>query len=136
MLYALTVVAASVLAVADEKDPLVGSWTVVSTKMAERDNPDPNDKGAVFTFKDGKVTIKAQNGEHTVTYKLDTSKKPATIDWVPDDGETKGQTFKGIFAVNKGELKLCFAPSPDKDRPKELSSNKGEETMLLVLKKK
>lgn len=135
MLYALTLMAAIVLPAADEKDPLAGSWAVVSMKMGGRDNPDPDAKDTVVTFKDGKITIKMKTKEESGTYKVDASKKPATIDLVPNDGEGKGKTHKGIFTIDKGELKVCFA-MPEKDRPKELSSKEGEETILIVLKKK
>lgn len=133
MLYALTLVAAGLLVGADEKDPLVGTWTVVSVTHGGQD--DPKAKDSTATFKDGKVSIKEKEGEgHGGAYKVDTSKKPATIDIVPDDGPQKGKTMKGIFAIEKGELKICFAMGDT--RPTALSSKAGEETVLIVFKKK
>jgi uncharacterized protein (TIGR03067 family) len=118
----------------DEKnDPLAGTWIIVS--MTNDGNDRPDHKDAKATFANGKLTLKGTDEkEHTGTYTLDVAKKPATIDLVPADGPHKGKTLKGIFAVDKDELKVCLGQE-GKDRPTELSSKAGSETMLFVLKK-
>src|SRR5947208_2794074 len=107
MLYALTVVAAGLLVGADDAkkdDPLAGAWVVVS--VTHGGNDDAHAKESTVTFADGKFTIKETGGqEHRGTYTLDTNKKPATIDVVPADGPETGMTMKGVFALEKAELK-------------------------------
>src|SRR5437762_13195268 len=136
MLYALIVVAAGLLVGADDAqkdEPPAGAWVV--SALTHGGNDDANAKDSTVTFADGKMTIKETGGkEHRGTYTLDTNKKPATIDVVPADGPETGMTMKGVFALEKAELKLCLA-RPGKDRPTTLNSKAGEETMLVVPKK-
>lgn len=68
------------------------------------------------------------------TYTLQPTRKPATIDLVPADGPHKGKTLKGIFAVEKGALKLCMGKEGE-DRPTAMRSKAGDERVLVVLKK-
>jgi uncharacterized protein (TIGR03067 family) len=136
MLFALTLVAAGLVAGPDDTkktDPLNGTWVVISMTHGGEENVKAKD--STVTFADGKVMIKdkAEDKDHDGTYTLDTTKKPATIDLVPGDGPDKGMTWKGIFTMEKGELKLCMAKA-GKDRP-TVRSKAGDETMLLVLKK-
>jgi uncharacterized protein (TIGR03067 family) len=137
MVYMMTLMATAFLVGADDvkkSDPLTGTWVVIS--VTHGGNDQPNCKESTVSFADGKITIKEKNGglEHVGTYTLDSSKKPATIDLVPGDGSEAGMTLKGLFAVEKDELKLCLAQA-SKDRPTALSSKAGEETTLVVLKK-
>jgi uncharacterized protein (TIGR03067 family) len=114
-------------------DPLTGAWKVVSLVAdgQERDQA----KGTVFTYKDGKVTRKGPRGEQTSTYKIDDSKKPATIDMTAQGGMRDGMTSKGIFEVKGDELKICVAFMPDAERPKEFASEAGSGNILIVLKR-
>jgi squalene-hopene/tetraprenyl-beta-curcumene cyclase len=118
---------------APKTDPLAGTWVVVSTTNGEND--DSQLKGFTATFADGKVTFKSKDGKgHAGTYTLDTGENPATINLVPADGPHKGKTLKGIFAVEKRDLKLCLGKEGE-DRPTAFSSKAGQATVLLVLKK-
>jgi uncharacterized protein (TIGR03067 family) len=137
MLYALTVVAAGLLAGPDDAkkaDPLNGTWVVVSMTHGGEENAKAKD--STVTFADGKIMIKdkAEGKDHSGTYTLDTTKKPPTIDMVPADGPEKGMTMKGVYSLEKGELKICMAQA-GKDRPTALSSKAGDDTMMIVLKK-
>ena len=129
MMYALAVVGLLIGADdAKKNDPLTGTWVVIS--RTQDGNDIARSKDSTITFADGKVTIKTKDGtqEGAGTYTCDTSKKPAEIDVVP----TNEPAMKGIFIVTKDELKVCLSKA---DRPKEFSSNAGEMTMLVVLKK-
>jgi uncharacterized protein (TIGR03067 family) len=88
-------------------------------------------KGMVFTYKDGKLTRKTPRGEQTSTYKIDTSKTPATIDSTGQGGMTR----KGIFEVKGDELKLCMPFMADGERPKAFASEAGSGTLLMTLKR-
>jgi uncharacterized protein (TIGR03067 family) len=120
---------------ADKKDgdPLTGTWKVVSLVAdgQERDQA----KGTFFIYQDGKVTRKGPRGEQKSTYKLDASKKPATIDMTAQGGQRDGMTSKGIFELKGDELKLCIAFMPDAERPKAFASEAGSGNILVVLKK-
>ncbi len=104
---------------ADAKDEaLEGKWKVVSV---ERDGKtDAKWTDGVRTMKDGKYELKPKEGDAvTGGYKLiDTTTTPKEIDFMPDAGQYKGKTLKGIYAIKGDTLKICFA-EPGKDRPKE-----------------
>jgi uncharacterized protein (TIGR03067 family) len=114
-------------------DPLAGTWVVVSATNGGRADSQLRDHTAVFA--DGKVTFRAKDGtEHAAVYTHDARKCPASIDLVPAEGPHKGKTLKGIFAVDKGEMKLCLGKEGE-DRPTAFSSKAGEQTVLFVLKR-
>jgi uncharacterized protein (TIGR03067 family) len=124
---------------AEEKDkgkksdyPLDGVWKVTSLTFNGSEIDDA--KGSKFTFKGPKLTRETPDGPETYSFKLDPTKKPGEVDFVPDQGENKGKTLKGIYSNEKGELKLCLSLSPDAKRPKEFASKDGEELALVVLK--
>jgi squalene-hopene/tetraprenyl-beta-curcumene cyclase len=118
---------------AQEPNPLAGTWVVVSTTNEGKDDSQLKDFTA--SFAGGKVRFRSKDGkEHTGTYVLENSKKPATIDFVPADGPHQGKTLKGIFAVGKQDLKLCLGKE-GQERPTAFSSKPTEATVLLVLKK-
>jgi uncharacterized protein (TIGR03067 family) len=114
-------------------DPLNGTWKVESLVAdgQERDQA----KGTFFVFQDGKMTRKGPRGEQKSTYKVDTSKKPATIDMTAQGGQRDGVTSKGIFEAKGDELKLCIAFMPDAERPKTFAAEGGSGNILVVLKK-
>jgi uncharacterized protein (TIGR03067 family) len=92
-------------------------------------------KGSKFTFKGKKLARQTGDGEETYAFKLDGTKTPGEVDFVPDQGDNKGKTLKGIYSLKDGELKLCLSLSPDGSRPKKFESKDGEEVALVVLKK-
>src|SRR5262249_26541136 len=106
---------------------------VVATTNGGKD--DSQLKDHIATFASGTVTFKSKDGkeQHVAAYTLDTSKKPAAIDFVPADGPHKGITLKAIYVVQKKELKLCVGKEGG-DRPTTFRSKAGEETVLFVLK--
>jgi uncharacterized protein (TIGR03067 family) len=121
--------------VADAKpvDPLAGAWVVVSTRNGGSDDDQLEDDTATFTS--GRVRFRNPQGkEHAAAYTIDLDKTPAAIDLVPDDGPHKGKTLKGIFTIERQDLKLCLGKEGE-ERPAAFRSKTGEATVLLVLRK-
>jgi uncharacterized protein (TIGR03067 family) len=114
-------------------DPLAGTWKVESIVANGQERE--QGKGALYTYKDGKMTRKSPRGEQHSTYKLDPSKKPATIDVTAQGGQRDGMTMKGIYEVKGDELKICLAFMPDAERPKAFASEDGSGNILLTLKR-
>jgi uncharacterized protein (TIGR03067 family) len=129
-------VACVLLLGADDKakkaDPLSGTWKVSSLVAGGEEREQA--KGSVYTFKDGTLTMKGMRGERKSTYKLDASKKPATIDMTAKGGQRDGMTTKGIFEVKGDELKLCFDFMGGDERPKMFDGSNG--SMVLVTLKR
>ena len=60
-----------------------------------------------IVFKDGTMTVKSMVREDVAKFTLDSTKKPAQIDFKPTTGEPK--TTLGIWKVEKGELTVVFS---------------------------
>ena len=65
---------------------------------------------------------------------LDPSKTPKAIDFRPAGGQYKDKTLRGIYEIDGGMLKICFA-EPDKERPAEFNSKAGSGWTLATHKK-
>ena len=76
-------------------------------------------------------------GDRKVKFKLDPGKSPRAIDLIPQDGPDKGKTIYGIYALNKGQLKIC-APNFGGDlnkRPTDFKTTSGDGLGLLTLER-
>jgi uncharacterized protein (TIGR03067 family) len=65
--------------------------------------------------------------------RLDPSKSPREIDITILDGPDKDSTFPGIYALEKGQLRLCY--SHTNDRPKDFKTERGELRELVILER-
>jgi uncharacterized protein (TIGR03067 family) len=112
---------------------LRGTWRL-STGMQAGEVPKGLEK-ALIEILDRKITIKTENDEKPQMFgtilRVDPTQQPATMD-LGYDGEEG--ILKGIYKLDKEVLKLCFS-QPGRDRPREFSSKKGENTILLVLQR-
>ena len=120
-------------AAADAKDELKkfdGTWKVVRAEKEGKVLPDDKAKAIQVTIKDGKITIKDGNDVDVATLKIDPSKSPATIDFIPaDDDKLRAP---GIYAFEGETLKICWS-SVRSERPKEFASKMETETNLFIL---
>jgi uncharacterized protein (TIGR03067 family) len=140
----LTIVFAFLAAAyADEKDKakidpqkLVGTWTYVS---GERDgkkvDADNLKKGSVVITKDT-ITLKSEDGNFVIKYKLDAKKNPAALEMEITEGPVGvGTKTNGIITLKDDELKLCYAAMGG-ETPKEFTAKEGSGNHYFVLKKK
>jgi len=68
--------------------------------------------------------------------RLDPSKSPKEFDFTMLDGPSKGSTFSGIYALENGQLRICYSLTKDpKDRPKDFKTVRGELRELIVLER-
>jgi uncharacterized protein (TIGR03067 family) len=68
------------------------------------------------------------------TIKVDPTRTPKTIDFMPLEGPNKGKTAHGIYEVKPDELRICYA-QPGRDRPTEFASKEGSHVSLRVYKR-
>lgn len=114
-------------------DTFKGVWKIATLTFGGAEQEDW--KGYKFTFKGDKLMAQRPDGDQTYTFKVDSSKNPAEIDLIPEEGENKGKASKGIYQVKDGELKVCIPISPEIDRPKEFASKDGEQIALIIFKR-
>lgn len=116
-----------------DAEKMVGTWTYVSVeKNGQKADNDSIKEGKVTIAKD-KMTLEGSAGTFVLKYKLDTTKKPVTIDMEMTEGGGQGSTAKGIIAVQGDELKLCYSTSDA--APKKFEAKEGSEHRLVILKR-
>jgi RNA polymerase sigma-70 factor (ECF subfamily) len=120
-------------AVSADAKALQGAWKVVGLEVQGKKAPPE-------AFAGGHVIVKGDEmflGDRKVKFKLDPGKTPRAIDLIPQDGPDKGKTIRGIYALEKGRLKLCapnFAGDTNK-RPAEFRTTPGDGLGLLILER-
>jgi uncharacterized protein (TIGR03067 family) len=118
-----------------DQDRLQGTWVVVA---AERDGR-PLDRikgGKLMIDGNGFVIQTASGAELKGTFMLDPTKKPKAMDLQHDAGLLRDKTWKAIYQVDGGDLKICYAEADSgKDRPTEFTTALGSGFLLTVLKR-
>jgi uncharacterized protein (TIGR03067 family) len=99
-----------------------GTWTAVSAQRNGK--PDPDLKGHRLTFAGNTFVI--QRGGQTLyagTFTTDPSRAPAQIDFRHTDGQAKGTTWRGVYALQGDTLTIADnAPDTAKPRPTALAA--------------
>jgi uncharacterized protein (TIGR03067 family) len=115
---------------------LVGTYTYVSgVRDGKKVDDDNLKKGTVEITKDT-ITLKSDQGNFVIKYKLDAKKDPATLAMEITEGPAgQGAKAGGIIAQKGDEVKLCYNPMAE-DPPKEFASKEGSGLHYFVLKKK
>lgn len=108
-----------------QKSDLEGGWTAVA---AERDGA-PADElvGHRIEFTGDRFRI---SKDGTVIFggrvAAAPEKVPATIDFTNEEGQAKGQSWQGIFKIEKDTLTICDnAPDTTAARPGDFAAPKG-----------
>ncbi len=117
-------------AVQKEMKRLQGTWAVESAVKDGKDFDRIKEDRLVIAG--DRITVKSKDKDHGGTYKLDLSKKPAAIDFMPEDANEK--TVQAIYELKGDTLKLCFA-EPDTERPTEFKAEEGSRRILVILKR-
>jgi|ERR1019366_1277072 uncharacterized protein (TIGR03067 family) len=115
-----------------------GTWSATGGSSEGKKVPDDLIAKAMFVgvFKDGKYKVSVMGKDlETGTYKVDVSKKPATIDLTAADGKDEGKTQLGIFIIEGDKLTIAVGKADSKDRPKSFEGGDGVEVMLMTRNK-
>src|SRR4051794_12176097 len=87
------------------KDKLKGTWSVVSAERNGEKAPDEKIKNVKVIFRAERVLVTDGNRDDQAEYKLDTSKKPNAIDFMP---VKEKKVVLGIYEVDGDTLKVCY----------------------------
>jgi uncharacterized protein (TIGR03067 family) len=118
---------------------LEGSYTPVSMIGAGEATPENLLKTATYQIKGDTFTVRFNDGKGAgkqATIVLDPNQQPAAIDLTPKDGPDAGKPMLGILKVEKDTVTICWTDQAGKaERPKDFSSTKENQNLLIVLKK-
>jgi uncharacterized protein (TIGR03067 family) len=130
---ALSFVAADAADDASKKDleKLQGTWQLQSATRDGVAAPAEEGPKIKLTFKGNKLTLLEGERPYNATVMLDATRKPATINFVLEDGK---QTVKGIYLLDGDTLKMCTG-APGNERPREFASKAGTDVSLTVYKR-
>jgi uncharacterized protein (TIGR03067 family) len=109
-----------------------GDWAAV-TMIKDGFKYEDNDAQAYFrTVKGSDYSVFRFNkmlGKGT--FKLDATKKPKAIDFLPATASGPGKPLLGIYEINGDTYKICYTP-PEKERPTDFSAGEGTGHTLTV----
>jgi uncharacterized protein (TIGR03067 family) len=119
---------------ADEKTDFKGTW-IPSEGMAEgKKLPDNFLSSTKLMLQEGKYSVVVGEEKEDGTYKVDESKKPATVDITPTTGMNKGKTIPAIIEVRGDTMRVCYN-TMGQDRPKDFNSTAENKFVMMVYKK-
>lgn len=90
------------------------------------------------TLYPGSPSRPAKGGGSTIT--LDPKHDPKQIDFLPandpEAGKDASRPVRGIYALDKDTLRICFNPEPGGERPTDFSTKPGSRVRCITLKRK
>jgi uncharacterized protein (TIGR03067 family) len=114
---------------------LEGTWIATT---AERGGQAANDVvGHRLSFTGDRFQIQSKDGKplYAGTVRVDSSTKPATIDFEHTEGVLKAKTWKGIYSLEGDTLTICDnAPNLDARRPTAFDTKSGSGYELITFK--
>ena len=120
----------------DAQKTLQGTWTAT---QAERDGKAADDLvGHQLSFTGNRFQIQSKDGKplYAGTVWVDSSAKPASIDFEHTEGALKGKAWQGIYALDGDTLMVCDnAPNLNKARPASFEAKSGSGYVLITFER-
>ena len=118
-----------------DKERLQGIWQQVSCEGPD-EVPDELVKENLLVIKDDTITVTAgKRGGYELTFKLDESKKPKTINEMLVKPEKGDKPYLGIYSLEGDTMTWCFS-NPGEKRPTQFTGKAGSGWTLTVFKRK
>jgi uncharacterized protein (TIGR03067 family) len=109
-----------------------GTWSIVAMEADGEQAPAEIVATLKLVFKDDRLTFRpGEPGFTNYTFRLDSKAKPPNFDMTHADGNHKGETQKGIYALEGDSLKICLGEK----RPSEFTAKAGSGQVMYVLKR-
>jgi uncharacterized protein (TIGR03067 family) len=114
---------------AGEQKALEGTWIPSAAEIAGQPFPEELRKKTKLVVAGDKYTVHVGDTVDRGTVKIDTSKKPKTMDIIGAEGPNKGKTFLAIYELNGDTLRVCYNLG-GKERPAEFKTTKDSLVFL------
>jgi RNA polymerase sigma factor (sigma-70 family) len=121
----------------EDKELHQGTWHVVEVKVGGKHQAKETSKDQILVFTPDKFVIEYDDGSsQEMMYQIDAKQTPKAIDLAPISGPDRGYTFKGIYEIEGGRLKLYYSRNvaPDAKRPARFepeSEDRGMRSFVL-----
>ena len=115
-----------------EVSALEGEWAVVAMEGDGKKVVVGASQGMKWSIKGNEITASQPGVTGNMSFALDPKKSPKEIDITARDGNLKGTTTPGIYALEGRKLRVCFGA---KDRPTRFATAPGEGCGMLTLEK-
>jgi RNA polymerase sigma factor (sigma-70 family) len=113
-------------------ESLQGVWKAVRCELDGRDVP-PWDLKLVIM--DARIWVHDAGLRREYGYRLDPTRRPRHIDWIPAFGENQGKAIQGIYQLDDDGLVFCTAGPRDSARPTAFKTQAGRQSFLMVLRR-
>src|SRR5437870_1286488 len=112
-----------------------GNWAMAALEIDGKQTPDDKLKETTLTIKGNRYIVKTGGSTYEMTFELDASKKPRTIDMMATEGVNKDKVHHGIYVIEKDTFKMCRGLSPEAERPREFGTWPDSGIFLVTWKK-
>jgi uncharacterized protein (TIGR03067 family) len=113
---------------------LQGSWKPVAAELAGKPFPDEVLKTMRLVISGDKYTVTVGEQTDEGTVKLDAAKKPRAMTIESTKGANKGKTFRAIYELSDGALRVCYDLS-GKAHPTEFKTKADTQLFLVEYKR-
>ena len=122
----------------DEKDEIKkfdGHWTITGWTQGGGELPKEFLDSTKWSVTGDKYKFEQETSIEDGTIKLDSTKKPATIDLDITSGNDKGKKQLGVYKIEKDVITFCLGRPGDEKRPTDFTSTEDNNNILITLKK-
>ena len=113
-------------------ESLAGEWKLVSVELNGEALPADKLQSGRLSVDGPNYRLSLLDAKLPMTYRVDASARPKTLDLTIAEGADQGQTFKAIYKLEGDTLTVCRNLKPNEARPTEFASRSGSGVLLVV----
>jgi uncharacterized protein (TIGR03067 family) len=111
---------------------LQGNWSIVLVEIDGQALAMDNLKGASLRIQGTRYSFQLQKTRLELSFKLDASKSPKTIELEVVEGPEKGKVYHGIYKLEKDRYTICRTTEAGKERPTKFATQAKSGLMIVV----
>jgi uncharacterized protein (TIGR03067 family) len=114
---------------------LQGTWAIAALEVDKQAVDATQLKDARLVVDGSRYSFRLRDSHLEMTYKLDATKVPKTLDMTITEGPMEGKTYHAIYQLTGDRLTICRHVDLDKDRPTTFATEPDSKLMLIVWKR-